>query len=79
MTIGYVITKNSGYLRKMYEKFLDNILYRRIIQKVSVFCPIRVDYPENFSIINSYTVPLVMEVFTMPVLAFRIKTLYKGN
>ena len=52
-TIRYVIPKVSGYLRKMYGKFLDNILYREIIQKVSVFCPLGIDYPEKVSIINS--------------------------
>jgi hypothetical protein len=36
--------------------FLDNILYGGIIQKVSVFCPIGVDYPENVGIINSWAI-----------------------
>jgi hypothetical protein len=33
MTMRYIILKVFGYLRKMYEKFLDNLLYGVNIQK----------------------------------------------
>ncbi|WP_157861285.1 hypothetical protein [Rippkaea orientalis] len=38
---------------KYTENFTDNILYREIIQKISVFCPLGIDYPEKVGTINS--------------------------
>jgi hypothetical protein len=52
MTIGYIIPKVSGYPRELCGKFLDNILYKGIIRKFSVFYPVGVDYPENVGIVN---------------------------
>jgi hypothetical protein len=49
----HVIMKNYSCHPKIYGKFRDNILYRGVIRKISVFCPIGIDYPENVGIINS--------------------------
>jgi hypothetical protein len=54
MTIWYVIQKSSSYHPKLCEKFLDKILYKGIIQKLSVFCPLGVDYTENVGTINGW-------------------------
>jgi hypothetical protein len=53
VTIWYVIQIVSGYQRRLYGMFLNNILYRRIIRTISAFCLIGVDYTENVGIINS--------------------------
>jgi hypothetical protein len=50
----YAVTKNYSCHPKIYEKFRDNILYRGVIRKISVFCPTGIDYTENVGIINGW-------------------------
>ncbi len=51
--IWYDIQKVSRYHRRIYQIFLDIILYRVDIRKNSLIYPIRGGYPESFRIINS--------------------------
>jgi hypothetical protein len=50
MSMEYVIMKNYSSHSKIYGKFRDNILYRGVIRKISVFCPTGIDYLENVGI-----------------------------
>ncbi|PNW36502.1 UNVERIFIED_CONTAM: hypothetical protein BEN50_16610 [Euhalothece sp. KZN 001] len=52
MNMKYFIMKDYSCNPKIHGKFLDNILYRGVIRKISVFFPIGIDYPENVGMIS---------------------------